>query len=107
MSQYARRVDSNQAEIVAAFRFHGCSVKLMHAAGKGFPDLAVGRAGITTLVEVKAGKGKLNDRQKEWLDDWTGGHDIARDIGDVERIVARLRDWHLILTTYQGREQMR
>ena len=94
MPNYARRVDANQGEIVNAFRKLGCSVKLAHTVGQGWPDLAVGYGGLTAFVEVKAEKGQLNARQKEWLEDWTGGHYVARDFDDVQRISSMLRKWH-------------
>jgi len=54
--RYARTVDTNQTEIVNTLRQLGCSVAVTSAVGKGFPDLVVGYAGRTLLVEVKAGK---------------------------------------------------
>lgn len=70
----ARRVDKNQAEIVAAFRALGASVISLHDAGTGIPDLLVGLHGVTFLVEVKNPdtKGKLNERQERWHADWRG-----------------------------------
>jgi thiosulfate reductase cytochrome b subunit len=80
----------------------GCSVKLSHGVGAGWPDTAVGFGGLTLLVEIKSGKGKLNDRQLEWLEDWTGGHYVVRNLDDVERLVSMVRGWHRILWANAG-----
>jgi Holliday junction resolvase len=74
-----KRVDKNQAEIVENLRANGFAVALMHTAGEGFPDLVVSKKGLGTfLVEVKHGKGKLNDRQIKFHNNWidSGGEDI-------------------------------
>lgn len=70
----ARKVDANQAEIVAALRSLGASVISLHDAGSGIPDLLVGFRGVTRLVEVKNPdtKGKLNERQIHWHSLWRG-----------------------------------
>jgi hypothetical protein len=55
----ARRVDANQAEIVAEFRKCGYSVLDLSGVGQGCPDLLVRRkakGGVLMLVEVKDGK---------------------------------------------------
>lgn len=49
----AARIDSNQNEIVEAFRKLGATVSITSAVGQGFPDLCVGAHGKTCLVEVK------------------------------------------------------
>ena len=51
----AAKIDNNQPEIVAALRMAGCSVYSTAGVGRGFPDLAVGREGVTYLLEVKDG----------------------------------------------------
>lgn len=74
--RYAARVDSNQAEIVAALREAGASVWII-----GLPvDLLVGYAGRSMLVEVKTLTGKLNPKpsrhtqlQKDFMLSWRGG----------------------------------
>jgi hypothetical protein len=102
VTRYASRIDANQPLVVDAFRKLGCSVKHMHTAGSGIPDLAVGFGGLTLLVEIKTEKGKLNDRQLEWLEDWTGGHYVVRNLDDVERLVSMVRGWHRILWANAG-----
>lgn len=74
LSYAARRIDDNQGVIVDALRKAGASVILLHAVGKGVPDLLVGYHGVTALVEVKnpEWKGKLNTLQLAWCADWRG-----------------------------------
>jgi hypothetical protein len=92
VTRYAAKVDKNQPEIVQAFRDRGCSVKHLHTVGGGVPDLLVGFAGYTRLVEVKTDKGKLTDAQKEWAEDWLGGIYLVRNLTDVENCVASMKD---------------
>lgn len=75
----AKRVDTNQAEVVSNLRNAGWAVALMHKVGEGFPDLVVSRRGWGTfLVEVKVPKKKPNPRQLRFYQDWdaAGGEDI-------------------------------
>jgi len=83
--RYAANVDANQPEIVAALRKAGASVHHTHAAGKGFPDLVVGYNGETFLLEVKnpEARGKLNDDQVEWHDEWRGHVCVVHSIEEA------------------------
>jgi hypothetical protein len=74
LSYAARRIDDNQGVIVEALRRAGATVILLHAVGKGVPDLLVGYHGVTALVEVKNPvlKGKLNTLQLAWCAEWRG-----------------------------------
>jgi hypothetical protein len=70
---YARKVDANQAEIVAALRKAGYLVKDLRKAGDGAPDLLVaggwtvmGAPMPVKLLEVKRAKGKLTQAQSAW-----------------------------------------
>lgn len=78
--RYGSKVDTNQKEIVKAYRDAGASVEDLSAAGSGFPDLVVGFLGVTYLVEV-IGPDKLkkfrkndglSDNQVEWHEAWRG-----------------------------------
>jgi hypothetical protein len=70
---YARKVDANQAEIVAALRKAGYLVKDLRKAGDGAPDLLVtkpNRPCLVMLMEVKMPKkGRLTERQTQWKND--------------------------------------
>ena len=67
-----KRVDTNQREIVSALRAVGCSVQLLHEAGRGVPDILVGFRRTNHLLEIKSEHGKLNPRQCEWHESWRG-----------------------------------
>lgn len=81
--------DGNQAEIVKALRGLGCSVDITSGVGKGFPDLAVGRNGVTLLLEVKDTGNKLDAEQVIWHNKYKGAVEIVRTIGDAIEAVNR------------------
>lgn len=69
--------DAPTKDVVAALRKAGCSVHYLTSrpgAGQaGMPDLLVGAAGRTLLIEVKAEKtGKLSPDQVRWHASWRG-----------------------------------
>ncbi len=75
-----KRVDANQAEIVADFRAIGAEVLHLHELGDGAPDTAVAWHG-NWLFEIKTEKGKLNAAQVKWHARWkaAGGQvDVIR-----------------------------
>ena len=83
--KFHRQPDRNTKEIAAALREAGAVVEYLENSRKGgVPDLMVGVAGITYLIEVKAPDAKLRAREKggrtllsesqeEWADKWYGG----------------------------------
>ena len=86
-----RRTDTNHMEITNALRGQGATVFSLHAVGSGCPDLLVGFAGLTALVEVKrpfgpkgGGGGKLTDDQIAFRAKWRGApvHTV-RSLEDV------------------------
>ena len=81
-----KRVDQNHAEIVRALRqVPGVTVHSLHEMGNGCPDLLVGYRSITTMIEVKTAKGKLNALQQDWHDRWTGSPVVViRSVNDVD-----------------------
>jgi len=87
----AAKVDSNHPEILAAFRQLGCSVLPLHQLGGGVPDALIGLGGRSILVEIKAGKGQLNEGQAIWHADWKGAIATVRDMGGVITTVKLLR----------------
>ena len=63
-----KRVDANQAAIVADLRKLGMTVVDLHEVGKGVPDLLVGWKGVCLLVEVKSGpKARLTQEQLDFI----------------------------------------
>jgi hypothetical protein len=81
------KVDSNQAEIVAAYRKRGFRVLSLASLGDGTPDLLVwrGLGHPVRLVEVKRPKGKLTADQERFIaEGWPVT--IVRSIADVEAL---------------------
>lgn len=71
--RYAARTDENHAEIVAEFRRLGASVIDLSRVGGGVPDLCVGVAKQTALVEVKRdAKSKYTPDQLDFMTYWNG-----------------------------------
>ena len=90
----AARTDSNQTEIVKAFRTMGCSVHCTHMVGDGFTDLVVGFRGRNHLVEVKDGakapsQRKLTQDEAKFHREWRGRCDIVETINEVIALVNR------------------
>lgn len=88
------KVDANHSEIVAALRSAGATVQSLAEIGDGCPDLLVGRAGKTLLIEVKdsaqpPSKRQLTDDQLRWHGAWTGG--TLAVVCDVESALRALR----------------
>ena len=83
MRRRAARADANQAEIVEGLRRLGYSVLDASAVGGGFPDLVVGKNGVTFLLEIKTAKGKLNPLQLKWHANWRGRVAVARSLEDA------------------------
>ncbi len=86
--------DANQAEIVDALRQVGASVAITSGVGRGFPDLVVGRHGVTYLVEVKPGDAKdkrqrrLRPSQEEFKATWRGRPvAVLRSVSDALRMI--------------------
>jgi len=68
----AKRVDSNQAEIVAALRKAGATVQDLHTIGKGCPDILVGYHGKNYIMEIKTAGGKFTKSEIKWHENWEG-----------------------------------
>ena len=93
----AAKVDANQPAIVSALRRAGASVQSLAAIGDGCPDLLVGYAGITALVEVKDGSKPPSARaltpdQQQWHQTWQGGTlAVVPDVEAALRVLAVMR----------------
>jgi Holliday junction resolvase len=85
------RIDKNHPEIVEAFRKLGASVLSLAPLGRGVPDLLVAIGGVTWLIEIKSRKGKENDLQLEWAENWKGARAVVRDTQGVETVVKLMR----------------
>jgi hypothetical protein len=88
MRPVIRKVDSNHAEIIEAFRKLGWSARSTATIGKGFPDAVVGKFGYTTLIEIKDGakpqsKRRLTEDEEEFFKEWRGSLVLIESIQDV------------------------
>lgn len=81
----AAKSDGNQKQIVRELRTLGFTVRHTHTIGQGFPDLVVGRNGITLLVEVKRDGEKLTPQEREFFEAWRGAAIVA---SDAEQVIA-------------------
>lgn len=92
MTYYAKRVDSNQKEIVKVFKDLGCSVFDTSRLGQGFPDLVIGKNQKTVLVEIKKDdKAKFTAAQDLFMMNWRGSTVVRiNDIDGVIRLVKLL-----------------
>ena len=101
MSRYARKVDSSHKGVVAAFRAMGCTVAPIQSCIAGLPDLIVGFAGRTHLVEVKPDT-KLkahrpSEAQVAFAESWRGGSvPVCRNVDDVVALVLMWRNAQLL-----------
>ena len=81
------RIDSNHKEIVAALRELDASVVSLASMKHGCPDLLVGYAGETLLMEIKRdAKAKFTSDQLDFLGKWKGGA-----ISRVDSVEAAIR----------------
>jgi Holliday junction resolvase len=81
------RIDSNHKEIVAALREIGATVVSLAAMKHGCPDLLVGYAGETMLMEIKKdAKAKFTPDQLDFMGKWKGGA-----ISRVDNVEAAIR----------------
>lgn len=91
----AAKIDRNQPEIVAALRKAGASVQSLAGVGVGCPDLLVGFANRTALIEIKDGTKvksaqKLTECQVGWHANWRGGTLATVDGVDAALTVLRV-----------------
>ena len=90
MTTWARKVDANQAEIVAALRQAGASVLVLSRVGQGCADLAAGIRGETFFLEVKTDKGKLTPAETKFQEGWRGHYAIVRTPEEALRAIGVL-----------------
>ena len=68
------RIDTNHREIVKALRDAGATVVSLAAMKHGCPDLLVGYAGLTLLMEIKRdSKARFTADQLDFMSKWKGG----------------------------------
>lgn len=89
MNRYAKKRDSNEAEIVTALEAAGAQVERLDRP----VDLLVGFSGQTFLMEVKdpAGRNRLQPGQAQFIRDWSGGPVVVvRSIEEALAAIGRL-----------------
>lgn len=77
MPRWAASTDTNQAAMVLALEAVGFSVLLLHRAGEGIHDLAVGYDDVTLMVEVKMPGKKLTPKEKAVHKRYKGAQMVA------------------------------
>jgi len=93
----AAKVDANHAEIVKALRDAGALVQSLAAVGCGTPDLLIGYANRTALIEVKDGRKPPSARvltpdQQKWHAEWLGGTlAIVCDVESALRVLSVMK----------------
>ena len=82
-----KKVDSNQAQIIADLKKIGVSVLNLSRVGGGCPDILVGWQGKNILIEIKTAKGDLNDLQIEFFKEWKGPKFVCKSINEIIEII--------------------
>ena len=86
------RSDSNEKNIVDAFRKMGATVERIRSLRAGCPDLLVGYRSVNQLIEVKVPKtGRLSDGQKAWRDGWQGRKSYV--VKTVDEVISLVKLW--------------
>lgn len=77
--------DKNHSEIVKAAGLVGATVLDLSQVGGGCPDILIGYRGLNYLIEIKNNDtfGKLNERQKLFVDNWRGHVAEIREIDEL------------------------
>ena len=95
MSKYARKVDTNQADVISWYEGLGYQVINSSAVGNGFPDLIAvheyvdGQYDII-FIEVKRSKyAKYTQAQKEFNEKYPG---LAVRVETVEDVMRSVQD---------------
>lgn len=83
----AKKVDSNQKEIVQMLRNFGASVVDTHSVGKGCPDIFVGYKWKIYAFEIKSEGGFLTPAEYEWRENWKGNYYIVHNIEEALQIL--------------------
>jgi len=88
----AKRVDSNQKQIVTHLRQLGITVLHLHTVGKGCPDILLGYKNQNFLVELKDGnksasKKKLTEDEREFFLEWKGQVNKCESLEDILKII--------------------
>jgi hypothetical protein len=87
---YAKKVDTTHGIVRDGLRSAGYFVVDMSAVGKDFPDLlAVSKAGLTVLLEVKTEGEYPTEGQCRFLFRYPGPASLVFDVEDALKVMAR------------------
>lgn len=87
------RADGNHSEVRGWYEELYCSVVDLHGVGFGCPDLLIGLAGRSELVEIKTDSGQLEASQVRFQRDWRGSKvAVVRTQADVANHVQNVRE---------------
>lgn len=83
-----KKVDDNHKQIVKGLRSIGATVRSTAAVGFGFPDLAVGWAGQTWLLEIKDGakspsQRRLTEAESVFHEEWKGHAAVVNSLDEA------------------------
>lgn len=86
----AAKVDANHAEIVSALRSVGASVQSIAMVGGGCPDLLIGYAGLSFVLEIKDGakppsRRELTPDEAAWHAAWRGHAAVVTSVDEALR----------------------
>lgn len=93
-----KRADVNQVPVAEALRADGWAVAYTFELGRGFPDLVVGKSGLTILIEVKSHlKSDLTPAEERFHTEWIGGPLLVVTTPDeaVRRCSLVLNEWRV------------
>lgn len=87
-----KRVDANQAEIVARLKAVGATVLHLHTVGGGCPDIAVGYRGKNWLIEIKDGSKPASERrltrhEREFFEMWRGQMSVVESAEEALALI--------------------
>jgi hypothetical protein len=88
----AKRVDSNQSDVVKQLRKLHVSVQHLHTVGDGCPDLLLGFRGKNFLIELKDGKKvpserKLTADEEKFFLRWSGQVNKCESLEDILKVI--------------------
>jgi len=74
MTNYRKRVDENQSQIIHTFIALGASVLNLSRVGEGCPDILIGYKKHSVLCEIKRNdKAPYTESQVKFMQNWRGG----------------------------------
>lgn len=102
---YAPHADRNHSDVIGWYEELYCSVLDLHKVGENCPDILVGCAHLTDLVEIKWEAGQLSPGQVLFHKNWRGSKVIiVKTQPDVINHVLNMRERASVKWGSQGRK---